>query len=86
MTESRLQPQAPAQAGWFAGVVLRFVYWLAKRRVGKTPTPMQVQGHQPWILLGYGMMEEAQRFSTALPIKLKSLCSLRAASLIGCRF
>ncbi len=86
-TPSRLAPREPAEAGVLTALFLRVIYGLAKLRVKlRTPTPMKVQGHQPAVLLGYGLMEQSLSFAGALPTGLKTLCNLRAASRIGCRF
>ena len=45
-----------------AGIMLRFAYWYARRRVGKVPEPMTVKAHHPWIFRGYGPYEFAHRF------------------------
>ncbi len=86
-TPSRLAPRDASDAGIFTSLFLRIIYGMAKLRVKlRTPTPMKVQGHQPAVLLGYGLMEESLSRATSLPAALKTLCNLRAASLIGCRF
>ncbi|MBM4343842.1 MAG: hypothetical protein FJ100_10765 [Deltaproteobacteria bacterium] len=86
-TPSRLAPREASQAGPLTALFLRVIYGLAKLRVKlRTPTPMKVQGHQPAVLLGYGLMEESLTYAKSLPPALKVLCNLRAASRIGCRF
>lgn len=69
-----------------AGLVARFIYRKARRRLGKVPTPVAVVAHHPNLPLGYGMFELAQQRSRLVNLRLKSLAQLKAATLIGCLF
>ncbi len=69
-----------------AGLLQRFAYWYARRRMGKVPEPMTVMARHPWIFRGYGAYEYALEHSSRLDPKIKALASLKAATLIGCPF
>jgi hypothetical protein len=69
-----------------AGIMQRFAYWYARRRVGKVPEPMTVKAHHPWIFRGYGAYEFALERSRRVEEKMKALAALKAAALVGCPF
>jgi len=85
---TRIQPIEPQRAGLFT----RVVYWAAKRKVGKLTgasrlvEPLKVNAHQPRLLFGYGQMELALDAMSTVSAHLKSLVSLKAATLIGCPY
>ena len=69
------------------GWVLRIVYFVTRRKVGKVVMPVQVTAHHPRLLLmGYGPMEQAIQSSHLVEDTLKELCSVRVATLVGCPF
>lgn len=79
----------PAErAGWFT----RFVYWMTGKKVGektgqrKNVGPVKVLAHHTPLLLGYGAFESALERATRVPATLKTLASIRAATLVGCPF
>jgi hypothetical protein len=78
----------PRQAGWYT----RLVYWLVRRSIGKITgrkrliEPVTITAHHPRLLKAYGQMELGQEAATSVPITLKALASLKAATLIGCPF
>jgi hypothetical protein len=69
-----------------AGLFVRFAYWLAKRRLGKVPEPINITAHHPWIFRGYGAYEMTLERARLVDARLKTLASLKAAALIGCPF
>lgn len=77
-----------SRAGWF----LRFVYWVASIKVrartgqAKVVGPLKVFAHHTPLLLGYGAFESGLERSNRLPARLKTLASIRAATLVGCAF
>lgn len=77
-----IEPLAARSANLF----VRIVYWFARRRLGKLPTPVQVMAHNGPVLaamVGYELgLERAEK----LDRRLKELATLKAATLIGCRF
>ena len=83
---ARIQGADPAQQKSFSGFFVRLVYWLTNRKVGRVVMPVQITAHHPTILWGYGQMEQSQLSSHLVPEALKSLASLRVASMVGCPF
>ncbi len=69
-----------------SGLFLRIVYFLTRRKVGRVVMPVQVHGHHPGLLFGYGMMEQSLAGGRRLEGKLKSLATLRTSTRIGCPF
>ena len=69
-----------------AGIFVRFVYWMARRRVGRIPTPLAIMAHNRSVLAAVGGFEIGLERSTAVDVKLKELAMIKAASLVGCRF
>jgi hypothetical protein len=85
---ARIKGVEPHEAGWFT----RFIYWMTRRSIGRltgTPRliePVQITAHHPRLLKGVGQMEMAQAAATSVPVALKALASIKAATLIGCPF
>ena len=71
---------AAAKLGWFARLVRR----AAAKRLGMVPEPLDVQAHHGAVLFGTTMMELAQDRARSLPLRIKALADLRAATRIGC--
>jgi AhpD family alkylhydroperoxidase len=69
-----------------AGPLVRILYRLARRKVGRDTAPVGVYAHAPRLLLGYGMLEQATDGLRAVPAKLKALAELKAAALVCCEF
>ncbi len=69
-----------------AGLFVRLVYSFARRRLGRVPIPVGIMAYNRAILsaaLGFELgLERARTIDT----RLKELASVKAASLIGCRF
>ena len=78
-------PDLKKQA-FIARSLVRFVYRMTRRTLGKVVAPVQVMAHHPRQLLGYGMMEQAQMKSRLVDASLKELAQLRVATLVGCPF
>ena len=78
----------PAEADWFT----RLVYWFVRRKFGKLTgknhliEPVKIAAHQPRLLRAIGQMEGGLEAARSVPLKLKLLASLKAATLIGCPF
>lgn len=77
---SRILP--PERPGIFA----RVLFAVAKRMLGKTPTPMRVGAHHPGVLRSTAFMEIGQQGANSIPLGLKLLCNVKIATLIGCPF
>jgi hypothetical protein len=68
--------------GWFTRVVLG----VAKRMVGKVPEPMLISAHNPAIFQAGAAYEYFLGRARSVPKRLKTLASIKAATLIGCPF
>jgi 4-carboxymuconolactone decarboxylase len=85
---ARMQGVEPHEAGWFT----RLVYWVVRRKIGKLTgqnrliEPVKVTAHHPRLLKAMGQMEMGQEAARSVPDRLKSLASIKAATLIGCPF
>ena len=69
-----------------AGLLVRFAYWMARRRLGKVPTPIGIMAHSRSVLAAVGGFELAFDRANLVDVKLKELALVKCASLIGCRF
>ena len=69
-----------------AGPFVRFVYWMARRRVGRVPAPVGIMAHQRAVLAAAMGFELGFERARDVDVKLKELAVLNAASLVGCRF
>jgi hypothetical protein len=85
---ARMNGVEPGEGGWF----IRFVYWIVKRTMNKLtgkptiPEPVKITAHHPRLLKALGQMEGGQAAAKSVPASLKSLASIKAATLIGCPF
>jgi alkylhydroperoxidase family enzyme len=69
-----------------ASPLVRLVYRLSRRRVGRDVEPIAVYAHAPGLLLGYGMLEQATAGQHRAPERLKVLAETKAAALVNCEF
>jgi AhpD family alkylhydroperoxidase len=69
-----------------AGLFVRFAYWMARRRLGKVPLPLQVMAHHRSVLAAVAGFELSIERASALDPKLKGLADLKAALLVACPF
>lgn len=83
---ARIKGADPSRQGPLSGLFTRIVYALTKRKLGRLVTPVQVTAHHPQILWGYGQMEQSLLSSHRVDEALKSLATLRVATLVGCPF
>ena len=85
---ARMNGLEPHQAGWST----RFVYWLARRSIGKiTGTsrlvrPVKIAAHHSRLFKAYGQMEMGQAAASSVPAPLKTLAGIKVATLVGCPF
>jgi 4-carboxymuconolactone decarboxylase len=85
---ARMKGVEPHEAGWFT----RFVYWLVKREMKKLTgqprliEPIKIAAHHPRLLRALGQMEQGQAAARSVPVALKSLASIKTATLVGCPF
>jgi hypothetical protein len=69
-----------------AGLVVRLVYRLARRMVGKVPEPMTVAAHHGGIFRAAAGYEFFLGRARLVDARLKALASIKAAALVGCPF
>jgi hypothetical protein len=85
---ARLKGVEPGEAGWF----LRMVYAFVRRKVGQLTgsarllEPITITAHHPRLLRATASMEAGQEAARSVPTTLKTLASIKAATLIGCPF
>jgi alkylhydroperoxidase family enzyme len=69
-----------------AGPVVRLIYRLSRRRLGRDVDPMAVYAHTPGLLIGYGMFEQATSKQERVEERLKALAETKAAAVVSCEF
>jgi 4-carboxymuconolactone decarboxylase len=88
MNMARMKGIEPHEAGWFT----RLIYWMVKRKMRKLTgqnrviEPIKIAAHHPRLLKALGQMEMGQEAARSVPTPLKSLASIKAATLVGCPF
>ena len=84
MTEAQLSDRIrPASK---PSLIARLLYRAFKARLGSVPFPSEVKAHRTPLLVADTILSSVLMGSRAAPEKLKTLASLRAATLIGCVF
>ena len=75
-----------------ANLLTRALYWLVQRKMrqltgrGQLVESVAITAHHTRLLVALGQMEMGQAAANALPERLKSLASIKAAMLVGCPF
>ena len=69
-----------------AGVFVRLVYWLVRRRLGRVPLPLAVMAHNRRVLASVGLFEATMAGARAADARLSELAVLKTAMEVGCRF
>lgn len=69
-----------------AGPILRFVYAMTRRKLGRLIGPVKVQAHHFRLLRATAAMEMGQVAANRVPADLKALAGIRTAQRIGCPF
>ncbi|HVP46762.1 MAG TPA: hypothetical protein VMT32_09270 [Bryobacteraceae bacterium] len=69
-----------------AGLFVRLVYWMTRRKVGRVVLPVTITAHHPRLLRSLGEMEAGQMAAHSVDAALKSLACLQVAMQIGCPF
>lgn len=72
----------------FLQVLFRLTQRITATLTGKAilSAPVRAHAHSMGLFFGMAMMESAQGRASMVPVQLKSLASLRVATLIGCPF
>jgi hypothetical protein len=85
---ARIKSVEPGEGSW----LIRLIYWVVKRTMRKlterstVPEPIKITAHHPRLLKALGQMESGQAAAKSVPAALKSLASIKAATLVGCPF
>jgi AhpD family alkylhydroperoxidase len=69
-----------------AGPLVRLIFRVSKRQLGRSVDPVGVYAHAPLLLLGYGAFEQATAKQHHVEEHLKVLAELKAAALVNCEF
>jgi alkylhydroperoxidase family enzyme len=69
-----------------ASPLVKLIYGLSRRKVGRMMDPVAVYAHAPSLLIGYGMFEEATAKQHRVEERLKVLAELKAGALVNCEF
>jgi alkylhydroperoxidase family enzyme len=69
-----------------AGPIVRLLYRLSRREVGRDVDPVAVYAHAPQLLIGYGVFEKATARQQRVEERLKALAETKAAAVVSCEF
>lgn len=69
-----------------ASPLVKLIYRISRRKMGRTMDPVGVYAHAPSLLIGYGMFEEATGRQHRVQERLKVLGELKAGALVNCEF
>jgi alkylhydroperoxidase family enzyme len=69
-----------------AGLRVRIIYWLVKRRLKRLPKATKIRAHDPKLLELAGRMDLLTAAAKTLPAALKELVQLKVAMMVGCPF
>lgn len=64
----------------------RFIFWLAKRKMGLVPLGIRVRALDPKLLKLALRMDLHTRSARTISIVLKELVQLKVAAMVGCPF
>jgi AhpD family alkylhydroperoxidase len=89
---ARMQGVSKSQAGLVVRLVYRFVPRAMKKMTGRDPQtgggfePIQIWAHQPKMMMGLGLFNQAIRSGKAVDERTKNLVELKGAQMIGCEW
>jgi alkylhydroperoxidase family enzyme len=69
-----------------AGPLVRLLYRLSRRELGRDVDPVAVYAHAPQLLIGYGAFEKATARQQRVEERLKVLAETKAAAVVSCEF
>ena len=79
---ARLDGVSPQQAG----PLVRLVYRMTRRELGRMVEPVALYAHRPRLLAGYGIFEKAIESRPCVDPGVRALVALKAAALLNCEF
>ncbi len=68
------------------GPLVRFAYWMTRRRLRRVPGPIRLHAYHPRLLRAMAAMELGQEAAHGVPAALKTLAQVKVAMLVGCPF
>lgn len=89
---ARIQGVPREQAGPIVRLVYRFMRRGFKKTTGRTPArgsgiePVEVWAHQPKLMSAMGKFQGAVRKGETVEERVKNLCELKGAQMIGCEY
>ncbi len=83
---TRIEGVPARGAGPLLGPMLRIVYRLARRQLGRDVDPVGVYAHAPSLLLGYSAFEHATSKQHRVEERLKTLAETKVAAVVNCEF
>lgn len=69
-----------------AGLRVRLIFWLVKRRLGRIPLSARIRAHDTKLLELGERMSAHTAASGVVAAKLKELVQLKVAAMVGCPF
>jgi len=69
-----------------SGLLVRLVYFVARRRLGRIPIPVGIMAYHRLVLFAVGLFETLFERTRAVDARLKDLAVIKAATVVGCRF
>jgi alkylhydroperoxidase family enzyme len=69
-----------------AGPLVRLIYRVSRKRLGRDVDPVAVYAHSPGLLVGYGAFERATGGQKRVDERLKVLAETKAAAVVNCEF
>jgi hypothetical protein len=79
-------PRSPGVQDNQAGLLTRFIFWFAKRRLGHVPVGMRIRARDPKYFRNAVRMDLYAASRGSLPMHLKELAQLKVAMMVGCPF
>jgi hypothetical protein len=79
---ARIEGLTDADAGMFA----RYAFSVSKKRVGKVTEPLRIMGLASSVLMAAGGFEMGIARAKSVDERLKTLASIKVASMVGCVF
>jgi alkylhydroperoxidase family enzyme len=89
---ARIEGVSKSQAGPIVKLAYRFGPRAMKKMTGRDPQagngiePMEIWAHQPKMMVGMGMFNQAVRSGKSVDERIKNLVELKGAQMIGCEY
>ena len=89
---ARIDGVSPTQASAMTKLVYRFGPRMMKKLTGREPQrgsglePIEVWAHQPKMMIAMGKFNQAIRKGNTVDERIRNLCELKGAQMIGCEY